>query len=354
MIDLDDQQAIAEADPGQMRKRIAELPQQCLDAWELAQEVDLPQDYGDASSIVVLGMGGSAIGGALLARLLAQECPVPILSVGGYELPQHVGPESLVVTSSYSGNTEETLTTFEQARERDCRVIAITTNGKLARMEGGTVLRFSYQSPPRAALGYSLTLLLALVSELGFVRDYGLDLRKAVETLEIQGAELEPGFPTARNPAKQLASELQDHLAVVYGAGFLAPVARRWKGQFNENSKTWAFWEEMPELNHNSVVGYGLPEGIRERAAVLVLRSSFDHPRIQARWEATQRLLMRSQVMVKTAWGRGENQLAQMLSLIQLGDYASFYLALLNGVDPTPVRPIEDLKKELTRIPLGQ
>ena len=159
--------------------------------------------------------------------------------------------------------------------------------------------------------------------------------------------ELAPKVPLARNPAKQLAGGLLDRLPVIYGAGFLAPVARRWKGQFNENAKNWAFWEELPELNHNAVAGYGLPDSLRERISVVMLRSRFDHPRLQARWEVTQELLLQENVAVDVTWGQGESRLAQMLSLIHLGDYVSLYLAMLNRADPTPVLPIDLLKRRL-------
>ena len=350
MHNLDDVATYEELDPSEMRERMAELPQQCRDAWALSQRLDLPAAFRQVRRVVILGMGGSAIGGALLAGLAAHECPVPILSVGGYELPAHVGPDSLVVASSYSGNTEETLSALHQALERGCPVVALTTGGKLAAIaeeKDFPLIRFDYRSPPRAALGYSFTLLLGLLHHLGFLRDYGPDLQEAIEVMEAWQQEILPQVPTPRNPAKRLAGQLVGRLPVVYGAGFLAPVARRWKGQFNENGKNWAFWEELPELNHNAVVGYGLPEGVREQVSVLLLRSSHDHPRVQIRWEATQELLLQEGVMVDTVWGRGESRLAQMLSLIHFGDHVSLYLAMLNGADPTPVPPIDRLKRRL-------
>jgi len=350
MRNLDDVATYEELDPAGMRERIAELPQQCRDAWTLSQRLDLPSSFRQARQVVILGMGGSAIGGVLLAGLVADTCSVPILSVGGYELPAYVGEDALVVASSYSGDTEEMLSAFAQAVERGCRLTAITTGGELATLaeeKGIPLIRFDYLSPPRAALGYSLTLLLGLLCRLGFLRDHGADLEEAVAVMKAWQRELTPEVPVARNPAKRLAGQLLDRLPVAYGAGFLAPVARRWKGQFNENGKNWAFWEEMPELNHNAVVGYGLPDGIRERALVLILRSPLDHPRVQARWEATQEILLQEGVMVDTTWGRGESRLAQMLSLIHFGDYVSLYLAMLNGADPTPVPPIDRLKRRL-------
>jgi len=156
-----------------------------------------------------------------------------------------------------------------------------------------------------------------------------------------------PEAPTAHNAAKHLAGQIAGYLPVVYGAGFLSAVANRWKTQFNENSKHWAFFEVLPELNHNAVVGFGIPRAVREQTVVLMLCSGLDHPRVQVRWEVTQALLLRKGVAAETLQGRGESRLAQMLSLIHFGDYVSFYLAMLNDVDPTPVETIAFLKQRL-------
>ncbi|HEC33296.1 MAG TPA: bifunctional phosphoglucose/phosphomannose isomerase [Chloroflexi bacterium] len=353
MLNLDDVATYRELDAAGMRERMGELPRQCADAWALTEGLEFPPSYRQVGEVIILGMGGSAIGGALLASLVAGECPLPILSVRGYDLPAHVGPESLVVASSYSGNTEETLSAFTQAVERGSPLVAVVTGGRLAAIAEEKripLVRFDYCSQPRAALGYSFTLLLGLLCRLGLLRDYRADLEEAVAVMEERQKELSPDVPVVRNPAKRLAGQLVGRLPVVYGAGFLSPVARRWKGQFNENAKNWAFWEELPELNHNAVVGYGMPDGVRERAAVLMLRSSFDHPRVQARWEVTQELLLREGVMVDVRWGRGASPLAQMFSLIHFGDYVSLYLAVLNGADPTPVPPIDCLKRRLAQV----
>jgi glucose/mannose-6-phosphate isomerase len=350
---LDDERTYQRLDPAGMRERIQELPRQCSDAWALARELEMPQAYRQVQRVVILGMGGSAIGGALLAGLVADECPVPVLLVAGYDLPACVGSNSLVVASSYSGNTEETLSAFVQALDRRCPAVALTTGGRLeeiAREEDVPLIRFTYRSAPRAALGYSLTLLLGLLSRLGLIRDHGEDLEEALAVMGARQENLQPRAPMAQNPAKRLAQQLHGWLPVVYGAGFLAAVARRWKGQFNENAKSWAFWEELPELNHNAVMGYGLPTAVRDQVSVLLLRSPLDHPRVQARWEATRGLLLGEGVGVEVIWGQGERRLAQMLSLIHLGDYVSLYLAILNGVDPSRMEAIEDLKRRLAQV----
>ncbi len=350
-MNLDDPMLFSELDPSGMIERIGELPQQCRAAWALAQGIELPPAYGEVRHVVILGMGGSAIGGALLQGLVAGECAVPITVVRGYTLPAFVrGPRILVIACSYSGNTEETLSAFGEGLARGARLAAITTGGKLAALaqeRGVPLVRFDYRSQPRAALGYSFALLLGLLCRLGLLRDYSADLEEAGRVMETWQAEIGPDVPTPRNAAKSLAGRLVDRLPVAYGAGFLSTVANRWKTQFNENSKHWAFFEEMSELHHNAVVGLGIPQAVRDQAVVLMLRSSLDHPRVQVRWEVTRELLLREGVAAETLQGRGESRLAQMLSLIHFGDYASFYLAMLNGVDPTPVETIAFLKQRL-------
>ncbi len=350
-MNLDDLTGIRRLDADHMLGRIQELPDQCEAAWEQCQDFVLPPDYDSVDRVAIVGMGGSAIGGALLKGVIADQCPVPLTVVRDYALPAFIGgPSSLVVACSYSGNTEETLSCLEQALTRETRVVAVTTGGKLssvARDAGAPVLEFEYQSQPRAALGYSFVLLLGLAYRLGLIRDYGADIAESVQVMRDWQEDLGLEVPQAQNEAKQMATDLEGTLPVVYGAGFLSAVANRWKTQLNENAKQWGFFETLPEVNHNGVVGLGIPPAIRDLAAVLMLRSRLDPDRIQARWRVTRELLAREGVATYQMQGRGEGHLAQMLSLIHFGDYVSFYLAVRNDVDPTPVENIAFLKERL-------
>jgi glucose/mannose-6-phosphate isomerase len=354
LMNLDDHEAIRRLDPDNMLERIRELPQRCVAAWTQSQKLTLPPDYGSPRHVTIVGMGGSAIGGALMEGLVADQCSVPISVVRDYTLPAFVeGPDHLVIASSYSGNTEETLSCFEQAQARDARVLTITTDGQLAELAqkmGTPVVRFDYQCQPRAAIGYSLTLLLGVSHQLGLVRDFSADVAESAQVMEGWQEEIDIGVPEARNRAKQLAAKIEGSLPVVYGAGFLAAVANRWKTQFNENAKHWAFFEVLPELNHNAVVGLGIPHVIRDTAVALILRSPRDPQRIQERWDVTREVLSREGVTAEQIYGRGESALAQMFSLIHFGDYVSFYVAMLNGVDPTPVETIDFLKQRLAEL----
>ena len=242
---------------------------------------------------------------------------------------------------------EETLAAFGEAQTRGAQTLAITTGGRLAEM-AAHVVEFAYASQPRAALGYSFTVLLGVLAQIGLLAgDSDAGMQEAIQVMRDLQPEIAAGVPLADNPAKQLARHLHARLPVIYGAGFLAAVANRWKTQVNENAKHWAFFEVLPELHHNAVVGLGIPAAIRDQALVVMLRSALDHARVQTRWQVTQDLLEREQVAYQVLWGRGESRLAQMFSLIHFGDYVSFYLAMLNQVDPTPVETIAFLKQRL-------
>jgi glucose/mannose-6-phosphate isomerase len=352
-VDLDDTAYLREVDPDDMASRISELPAQCRDAQEVASQCILPEEYAGSDAIVILGLGGSAIGGDLAKTLVESECSVPIFVNRQYDLPAFVGEKTLVLASSYSGNTEETLSAFGEALDRRARPLAITTGGKLARMcedQNLPLVAFDYQAQPRAALGYSLVMLLQVLHRLGYVRDMWSDLQEAIKAMKAQQAEIGIEVPEEHNPAKQLARRLEGRVPVIYGAGHLAKVARRWKCQVNENSKGTAFWEELPELNHNAVVGYEFPARMASVCHVVMLSSDLYSPRLRLRMEVTGEILSDKGIPHETLEARGRSPLSQVMWSIHFGDYVTYYLAALRGVDPTPVKTIAYLKERLAHI----
>jgi len=373
MIDLDNLEIYRQYDPSGMLVHLHSLPQQCRQAWEKANEFALPTDFKDINKIVICGMGGSAIGGDLL-RSLTSELNKPLVFVHrGYDLPAFADSKTLVIASSYSGNTEETLSAFKQALATKCKKLAITTGGKLknlAQENGVPVFTIDYVSQPRAALGYSFIPLVALLAKLGFLEDKSADptlslrakrsnltaralpalIEGMAQTLEGLLDKLAENIPTPLNPAKHLAIKLFGKLIVIYSAGILSPVSRRWKGQFNENSKAWAFYETFSELNHNAVVGYEFPEEMKDKIYIVMLRCPSLHPRILARYQITSEILGKAKVAHEIIDSQGENNLTQMMSLVFLGDWTSYYLAMLNQTDPMPVKMIDYLKKRLNSI----
>jgi glucose/mannose-6-phosphate isomerase len=341
---------IRAADPGNMLDRIKDLPKQLRDAWTIARASTLPPAHGDVRNITVAGMGGSAIGGDIAAALLADELKVPMSVHRDYGLPAYVGRDSLVITSSYSGNTEETLSSFEEAQRRGARVLVLTTGGRIAELARAAkypVITFSYAAQPRAALGYSLGLVLGALTRLGFVRDLSSDIDAALADLAKLEERVHEGART--NDAKKLAVELRGRIIVAYGAGVMGVMARRVKGQWNENAKNWAAYDVMSELNHNAVVGFPHPDVAREALTVLLLRSDRDNPRHKLRFDVTRELLDRASIPHQTLQFGGSSMLSEVLQLTLFTDYVSFYVALLNGADPTPVKSIDLLKDRLAK-----
>ncbi len=339
-------------DPEDMYLRIAELPDQVLRAWDLVGDLSLPAEYRTFRNVVVLGMGGSAIGADLVRSLLEHSSPVPIQVVRDYRCPAYVGPDTLVVASSYSGNTEETLAALDEALAAGAHCVAVGTGGKLelkAKEAKIPYVRFQYRASPRAAIGYSFTLIAGVLSAAGLAPFSVAELYGAAETMRTWQAELNPDVPEDRNAAKQMARRLFGRVLVVYGAGVLSEVARRWKGQVNENSKAWAFLEAMPELNHNAVLGYSHPSRDEQKQTVIMLRSKLDHPRIAVRYDVTATLLEQHGIPCEMVWARGDTAVAQVLSAIHFGDYVSLYLAYLYESDPTPVGSIDYLKDRLAK-----
>ena len=340
MPNLDDPQVFKQYDPEGMLDRINETPRLCQQAWQMAMNFSLPQDYSGVSKVVILGMGGSAIGGDLVGNLVASEAKLPVLVHRDYNLPAFIDSKTLVIASSYSGMTEETLSSFEQALATDSKKLVITTGGRLktiAEERNVPVISFNYKAQPRAALAFSFLPILGLLQRLGFISDKSADVTETVEVLQ----------KLSQSAVKQLAQRLYGHLPVIYGGGIVSEVARRWKTQLNENSKAWAFYEAFPELNHNAVVGYRFPPELADKIVVVMLRSASLPGRIQLRYQVTCQLLDQARVSYQIVDGEGTSPLSQIMSLVLFGDYSSFYLAILYKIDPTPVKAIDYLKEQL-------
>ncbi|MBN1657698.1 MAG: bifunctional phosphoglucose/phosphomannose isomerase [Anaerolineae bacterium] len=348
---LDDVQEIRALDPSNMLQHVGALARQVRDARALTQGLVLSERHRAARQVVVVGMGGSAIGGDLAAAAVRGSGQVPVIVVRDYSLPAWVDEATMVVGSSYSGNTEETLSAFREAYERGCPLVAVTTNGELARLADRwavPLVRFGYPSQPRAALGYLFVAMLGVLQAAGLAPDLAAGVEEGLSLIEEQAVALAPGVPRGENRAKQLAVELAGRVPVVVGAGPLAPVAGRWKTQINENSKGWAYAEVLPEMNHNALSGTHFPPQAAEMLRVLFLQASGLHPRTALRLELTRQIMEARGVRCLAVPVRGESPVAQILSAVHLGDYVSTYLAILYGEDPTTIGDIVGLKERMT------
>lgn len=334
-------------DTGGMLGVIEKFPEQCREALERGRGVELPRELRGFERILAVGMGGSGITGDLLALALPE---VEVIAVRDYRVPRYIGEETLLVGVSYSGNTEETLTAFAEGLKRTRRALGISSGGaleELCREKGLPWIGIPRGFQPRAALGHLLFTLLGALEGLG-LRAEGMD--EALDVLSRMSGELSPH--ASPNRAQELARRLHGRIPVVYGAsGVTGPVAFRWRTQINENAKQPAFSAELPELCHNEIVGYELSGELAPGLLRVFLRTAHDHPRVALRMETLKEVLRRRGLEFLEATGEGQGRLAQALSLLYLGDWVSAYLALLNGVDPTPVRPIAELKERLAREP---
>lgn len=352
MVDLDNASVYRRFDKSGMLNHLHRFPEQCQKAWEEVLKFELPHEYTKISNVVILGMGDSAIGGDIVRRLALAESKLPVWVHRDYGLPAFVDASTLVIASSYSGNTEETLSAFPESLKTSARKLVITSGGKLkhlAENKGIPVFVVDYYGPLRAPFPHNFIPLVGIFQKLGLLADKSADLQEMVDILKKLSEDFIETRPLTTNPAKQLAAKLWGHIAVIYGAEILSEVARRWKAQFNENSKAWAFFESLPELNHNAVAGYEFPLEAKERIFVLLLRSSSLNPRNLLHYEATAKLLAKAEIAYEFVEARGKSTLAQVMSLVFLSDYSSFYLAMLNEVDPTPIEAINFVKQYLAQ-----
>jgi glucose/mannose-6-phosphate isomerase len=343
--ELDRPSFYTEADPHALRELLRALPGQLEEAARRAERLDPAGDPPRA--MLILGMGGSAVAGDLVRELCRDRAGFPIEVCRGYAVPAWVGPSTIVVASSYSGRTEETLSGFAAARRRGSRCVAVTSGGDLARLatRGGIPwVPVPAGFPPRAALAYLMIPLVILLENLGVELGGARDRGEAVDVLGALGSELEPGSPLARNPAKQLAAWLVGRAPVIYGGDTTGAVAYRWRTQLEENAKVLAVSGTLPEMNHNAIEAWAA-SGAGEWA-VMLLRDATEHPRVARRMELTRQII-ESRHPTRETWSRGTGCLARVLSLVLVGDWVSYYLALLRGVDPWNVQTLEGFKRRL-------
>ena len=348
---MNDTKRFAELDSENMIAHINGLPDQLLRAWAVGQDLDMPKSK-HIKQIIVAGMGGSAIGADLIKAYAETFLSVPLHVHRGYGLPAWAkGKECLVICSSHSGNTEETLSAFAQAAEHGCQILAATTGGRLAELTQAasqTTWLFDHQGQPRTAVGYSFGLLLALFARMGIIPDPEKELSDAVEAMKRQQENLLPDVPDTANSAKRLGGQFMGRWITIYGAELMAPVAQRWKTQINENAKAQASFELLPEADHNTLEGMTEPEDIFGGTMNIFLRADQNHPRNELRAEHTRMAVMLAGQNTDTLEAQGDSRLANIWTALHYGDYTSYYLAMAYGLDPTAVPMLVDLKEKMS------
>ena len=334
---------------------LSALPEQLASAHETAGKVpasSLP-DAATFDRIVTLGMGGSGIAGNILQSVGTATVPVPVTVLKHYRTPAFVGPSTLAFALSYSGDTEETVEMARGALAAGATLVAISSGGELARLAGEHgALHIACPDDivmPRVALGALVAPLFVVLFRMGMLPEAHAGLLRAQEQIAHRRDQCRPSVEGPRNPARELARKIGRTIPIVYGSGGLGGVAAmRWKQSVNENAKAPAFWNEYPELDHNEVCGWGQHGDVTRQVFTLVeLRHGLEHARLEARSVATRELIDEALVQVLTVEAEGEGRLAQLLDLIYVGDWTSYYLALDNDVDPGPIDAIQQLKSSL-------
>ena len=346
---LDDLKLYDQIDQSGMRYRLKGLGQQSRNVPSLIEKSDVPDEVTGIRQVVIVGMGGSGAGGDLVADLaIAEEFQIPVTTWRDYHLPAWIDREVLLIVCSYSGETEETLSAFQAGFEKKARLIAVTSGGSLLTMamsDNVPVVRIPRNLEPRSAIGYMTLVPLALLSKLGLCPTYNLDLLEVAGLLESLAKTYCETTPLDRNPAKALASELRGHLPIIVGGGLLSGAVKKWKNDIQENAKTWAGFELLPEHGHNGIVAYGLPECLLNNARVMFLDSTFLSPQIRIGYEAVSELLDRSGIKFSIVEAPGKDRLSHIIGTVYLGSWVSYYLAVSYGIDPSPAPSIDFLKQ---------
>ena len=354
---LDDAKKIKALDKSNMLDLLLDLDNQLREAKKIGENFE-PKNLSidGVNNIVFTGLGGSAIGADLIRSYTADEIKVPIIVNRNYTLPKFIDERTLLFVSSYSGNTEETLSAYEIGKSKKARILTISSNGQLeglARKDGIDFVKIPTGFPPRCALGYSFVPPLMVLCKLGFIGNKSNEIDEMADILSRLKNELGVDTLSDSNIAKKIALTLHRKFPVIYGSNDHVDVAvTRWRGEFAENSKHLASSHFFPEMNHNEIVGWDFPSELLNQFVVIFLRDTGDHKRVAKRMDITKEILDKKGIKTLEVISQGRGLLSRIISLIYIGDMVSFYLAVLNGIDPMPVERITYLKKKLAKEPL--
>lgn len=348
---LDNETIYRKFDPQGMHKSIQDFPNQVEAAWSEVKNISLPTHYINAKNIVILGMGASGIAGSLTKAYTQSKLNVPLEVVKDYLLPTYVNNNTLVIAASYSGGTEESVTAFNEAGNRGAKLLAISVGGEiesLARKFNAPHYKINYPSPPRSALGYLFVPIISLLAKLKFIDLKDEEIENTVKNLKIFQQKIDLAMPTGQNEAKKLAEILKGKFCIPVASGIVSPIAMRFKDQINENGKSFAAWEELPEMCHNFLQGLDFPDKIKDRVLTIFIQSRYDYPRNVLRFQAVQNILKRKGLKfeIVNLEVKG-SELSEILHYLHFVDYTSFYLAMLEQTDPSPYEMITYLKKFL-------
>lgn len=327
-----------------MKQLVQGFPAQLTEAIAIGEQASISKPINEIRNIIITGLGGSGIGGTMVGEMVSNECTIPITVNKDYFLPAFVNQHSLIIISSYSGNTEETVQAMEAGLKTKAKIVCITSGGKIAEMAKANscdLITIPGEMPPRTCLGYSLTQLFFVLNKLNLIGNaFVIQLKSAIELLE-------KDLSTIKHEAQLVTDFLYKKTPVIYASDGYNGVATRFRQQINENSKMLCWHHVLPEMNHNELVGWA---GGSASLAVIILRNKSDYSRTQARMEISKEVFTKQTPHVLEIWSKGNSQLERSLYLVHLTDWVSCYLADKKGIDAVEVNIINHLKGSLAKI----
>lgn len=360
MVNIDDRESVRELDKENVYDSVVEFPKQCLDAWDANKDLVIPESYRDINKIIMTGMGGSGLGARVIESVYANTLPYPLIRVNDYDLPNWADDKTLVICSSFSGTTEETIENVRQAKEKGTKWMAIGTGGGLidtAKTDGVPYYQidpvYNPSRQPRMAVGYSIIGQLLMASKAGVVSISKEDIDEVVRVAQDVQAGITIDTPEAENEAKKLARNILGKQVVFVAARHLAAASHVAKNQMNENAKNLSSLFEIPELNHHLMEGLHFPERNKDDVVFLFLESNHYSDRIKQRFEITKDVVGKNGMPFFSWEAKSDTKLTQSFELIQFCAFVVFYLAMLNGINPAPIPWVDYFKEQLGQ-PLGQ
>ena len=351
---LDNLKIMSEIDKSNMLDIIERFPEQIETSYDV-ENSSILRSYLKINNIIISGMGASAISGDIVKSLFLDRLNIPIFVNRQYSLPKWANKNTLLISQSYSGNTEETLNTFKNGYQKRCKIIGISSGGKLKELcEKSEIpfIKIPPGIPPRTATGYILFSTIFAMKKIGILKnDFDSEIKETISIINDLKNQIKKDIPEKDNISKQLAKKILNTIPQIYGFEFYTPIAKRWCTQFNENSKIICRYDEVPECNHNDIVGWSMnPEVSKKFTCILFRDSENESVYISKRLNFMKKLFEEVSANVIEIQIKGKKKLSKMIYAMHLGDYTSCYLGILRKIDPTPVDAITELKNELSKI----
>jgi len=356
MKNLDNLQSIKKLDPGKVLDSIEMLGEQINQTWQEFKQFSLSKSYKQVDNVLINGMGGSALGPHLLYSLFSEQLKVPFRVINSYQLPASLNKKTLYIVSSYSGNTEEPLETIAEAKKRGAKIFGISSGGKLAKMIKqkkipGYVFEptFNPSDQPRMGLGYSLAAHIALFKKLGLIKVSNNEIKNILILIDKLQSQFGVYKASKNNLAKKMAKDLVGKIPIIVSSGFLSANSHVFTNQINENAKNFANYFLISELNHHLLEGLSFPKANRQFLMFVFFESKLYYSKNQIRHKITKKVLTKNRIKSLSYSLKSNTKILQAMEMLIFGSYVSFYLAILNNINPSKIPWVDYFKAELKK-----